>query len=235
MRRQASGVIVAGLDIGRVTDLTALVVMDERVVTDVHIVPSMSFAEQAAILAPLMTRLDLVAVDGTGMGLGLLELLRAAGLPVVNVIIGGGQAAPRLLRDGPGRGRPVRAISVGKIYMLGRLLGLVHAREITVAPWCCNRDELKAELGELTASFTRRGGLSIQARRGHDDLALALSLATLARDLAGQLLSRGDGDGAEDQGAAAGQRLEGRARGGQARQAGRQGRLAAGQGRRSPR
>jgi hypothetical protein len=136
------------------------------------------------------------------MGLGLLELLRAAGLPVANVIIGGGNAAPRLIRDGGGLRRPVRAISVGKIHMLGRLLGLVHAREITVAPWCCNRDELKAELGELTASFTRRGGLSIQARRGHDDLALALSLATLARDLSSQILARGGGDGSEVQGAA---------------------------------
>jgi hypothetical protein len=212
--------LAAGLDVGRVTDKTALVVMEGSVVTEVHIVPSMTFAAQAAVLEPLMTRLDLVAVDGTGMGLGLLELLRARDLPVVNVIIGGGNAAPRLLRDGAWQ-RPVRAISVGKTYMLGRLLGLVHAREITVAPWCCNRDELKNELGELTASFTRRGGLSIQARRGHDDLALALSLATLARDLAEQLLSRGSDDGTQDQDSdAAGGRLAGRARGSQARQAG---------------
>ena len=190
------------MDVGSVTDKTALVVMDEAVVTEVHIVPSATFQAQAAILIPLMRRLDLVAVDGTGMGLGLLELLRAAGLPVANVIIGGGNAGPRLIRDGGGVRRPVRAISVGKIHMLGRLLGLVHAREITVAPWCCNRDELKAELGELTASFTRKGGLSIQARRGHDDLALALSLATLARDLSSQILARGGEHGPEEAGAA---------------------------------
>jgi len=194
--------IVAGLDIGRYTDRTALVVMDNDVVTEVHIIPSATFQAQAAILAPLMSRLDLVAVDGTGMGLGLLELLRALDLPVVNTIIGGGNAGPRLIRDGGGQSRPVRAISVGKVHMLGRLLGLVHAREITVAPWCCNRDELKAELGELTASFTRRGGLSIQARRGHDDLALALSLATLARDLSSQVLARGGEHGPEEAGAA---------------------------------
>jgi hypothetical protein len=194
--------LCAGLDIGRYTDRTALVVMDKSVVTEAHILPSAAFQAQAAILEPLMARLDLVAVDGTGMGLGLLELLRAAGLPVVNTIIGGGNAGPRLIRDGSGRGRPLRAISVGKVHMLGRLLGLVHAREISVAPWCYNRDELKAELGELTASFTRRGGLSIQARRGHDDLALALSLATLARDLSSQVLARGGSDGSEVQGAA---------------------------------
>lgn len=195
--------LAAGLDIGRYTDRTALVVMDGAVVTEAHLIPSLPFREQAQVLEPLMARLDLVAVDGTGMGLGLLEVLRALDLPVVNVIIGAGHAAPRLIRDGGGQQRPVRAISVGKIHMLGRLLGLVHAREITVAPWCCNRAELKAELGELTASFTRKGGLSIQARRGHDDLALALSLATLARDLAGQLLSRGDGDGAQGEDTAA--------------------------------
>lgn len=194
--------LAAGLDIGRYTDRTALVVMDNEVVTEVHIVPALAFREQAAVLEPLMARLDLVAVDGTGMGLGLLELLRLADLPVVNVIIGGGNAGPRLIRDGGGQSRPVRAISVGKVHMLGRLLGLVHAREITVAPWCCNRDELKAELGELTASFTRRGGLSIQARRGHDDLALALSLATLARDLSSQVLARGGEHGPEEAGAA---------------------------------
>jgi len=76
--------LCAGLDIGRVTDRTALVVMDNDVVTEAHIVPSVTFREQAAVLEPLMTRLDLVAVDGTGMGLGLLELLRSMGLPVVD-------------------------------------------------------------------------------------------------------------------------------------------------------
>jgi hypothetical protein len=192
--------LCAGLDIGRVTDRTALVVMDNDVVTEAHIVPSVTFREQAAVLKPLMYRLDLVAVDGTGMGLGLLELLRAQGSPVVDVIIGGGAGAPRIIRDGGGNKRGVRAISVGKIHLLGRLLGLVNAREITVAPWCCNRDELKAELGLMSASFTKRGGLSIQARSGHDDLALALSLATLARDLSSQILARGTGDGAEEAG-----------------------------------
>jgi len=196
-------VIVAGLDIGRHTDRTALCVMDADVVTELHIVPSVTFREQAAVLEPLMRRLDLVAVDGTGMGLGLLELLRALGLPVVDVIIGGGNGAPRIIRDGGGNKRGVRAIYVGKIHLLGRLLGLVNAREITVAPWCCNRDELKAELGMMAASFTKRGGLSIQARSGHDDLALALSLATLARDLSRQILARGTGDGTQEAGAAA--------------------------------
>jgi hypothetical protein len=194
--------LLAGLDIGRFTDRTALCVMDTDVVTELHIVPSVSFREQAAVLAPLMRRLDLVAVDGTGMGLGLLELLRAMGLPVVDVIIGGRAGAPRIIRDGGGNKRAVRAISVGKIHLLGRLLGLVNAREITVAPWCCNRDELKAELGLMSASFTKRGGLSIQARNGHDDLALALSLATLARDLSSQILARGASDGAEEAGTA---------------------------------
>jgi hypothetical protein len=196
--------LAAGLDCGRYTDRTALVVMDGAVVTEAHIVPSVTFREQAQVLAPLMRRLDLVAVDGTGMGLGLLELLRAMGLPVVDVIIGGGNGAPKIIRDGGGNKRAVRAISVGKIHLLGRLLGLVNAREITVAPWCCNRDELKAELGLMSASFTKRGGLSIQARSGHDDLALALSLATLARDLSSQILARGSGDGAEEAGGAAG-------------------------------
>jgi hypothetical protein len=192
--------LCAGLDIGRFTDRTALCVMDGDVVNELHIVPSVTFREQAAVLEPLCRRLDLVAVDGTGMGLGLLELLRSLGLPVVDVIIGGGNGAPHIIRDGGSR--LVRAVRVGKVHLLGRLLGLVHAREITVAPWCCNRDELKAELGLMSASFTRKGGLSIAARSGHDDLALALSLATLARDLSSQILARGAGDGAEEAGTA---------------------------------
>ena len=190
--------LCAGLDIGRFSDRTALVVMDDDVVNEAHIIPSLPFRDQAAILRPQLSRLDIVAVDGTGMGLGLLELLRAMHLPVVDAIIGGGNGAPRIIRDGGGNKRGVRAISVGKIHLLGRLLGLVHAREITVAPWCCNRDELKAELGLMSASFTKRGGLSIQARTGHDDLALALALATLARDLAGEVL----GHATEAEGAA---------------------------------
>ena len=194
--------LAGGLDIGRYTDRTALVVMDEAVVTEAHIIPSVSFHGQADLLTPLLARLDLTAVDGTGLGLGLFELLRSAGLPLVDVIIGGGNGAPRVIRDGGSR--VVRAIHVGKVHLLGRLLGLVHAREITVAPWCCNRNELKAELGGMAASYTRRGGLSIAARKGHDDLALALALATLARDLSSQIVARGGEDGAKAEGTAAG-------------------------------
>ena len=185
---------------GRYSDRTALCVLDEAVVTEAHLVPSLPFREQAAVLEPLIRRLDLVAVDGTGLGLGLLELLRSMGLPVVDVIIGGGNGAPKIIRDGGSR--VVRAVRVGKVHLLGRLLGLVHARELTVAPWCCHRDELKAELGMMAASFTRKGGLSIAARSGHDDLALALSLATLARDLSSQILARGGEHGTEAKGAA---------------------------------
>jgi hypothetical protein len=46
--------------------------MDGAVVSEVHIIPSAPFQAQAEVLAPLLTRLDLVAVDGTGLGLGLL-------------------------------------------------------------------------------------------------------------------------------------------------------------------
>lgn len=174
-----------GLDVGRYTDRTALVGIDGAVVNEAHVLPGLPFREQADVLVPLLSRDCLCLVDVTGLGVGLFEILRDRGLPVVPVTLGS-TALPKIMHEGD-RSR-VRGVYVGKTYLIGRMLGLVNARALTVAPWCCNRDELRSELGELTIGYTRKGGLTTSARRGHDDLALALSLAILARTLSSRLL-----------------------------------------------
>jgi hypothetical protein len=177
-----------GLDVGRFTDRTALVGMDGPVVCEAHLLGNMPFREQAEVLAPLLRRDCLCLMDVTGLGVGLYERLADMGLPVVPVTLGGRSGQPKITTawehknprpDPPWRG--VSGIYVGKTY-------LVNAREISVAPWCCHRAEMRHELGRLTTGYTARGGLTIQNRNGHDDLALGLALAILARDLSSRLL-----------------------------------------------
>lgn len=196
-----------GLDVGRFSDRTALVGMDGNVVNEAHLMGGFEFRRQADILEPLIDRDSLCLMDVTGLGVGLYELLAERGLPVVPVTIGARTGQPKITAswehkhppaDPPWRG--VSSIYVGKTYLMGRMLGMVHARELTVAPWCCHRNELRHELGQLTAGYTARGGLTIQNRKGHDDLALGLALAILARDLSSRLL-RSAGHGSEVQAA----------------------------------
>jgi hypothetical protein len=188
-----------GLDVGRFTDRTALVGLDGDVVAEAHLMSGLEFSTQAGILEPLIGKNSLCLVDVTGLGIGLYERLADMGLPVVATTIGSSMSPPKIIANWqaknhaylpplPQRGR----VYVGKTHLMGRMLGLVNARALTVAPWCCHRMELRKELGELTVSYTKRGGLSIQNRKGHDDLALGLALAILARDLSSRLLRSAD-------------------------------------------
>lgn len=183
--------ILGGLDVGRFTDRTALVGLEGDVVGEAHLLSGLPFREQAEALGPVLARYRLVLVDVTGLGIGLYERLAEAGHPVVATTLGDRTGQPRIHWES--ERRHVRGVHVGKTYLIGRMMGLIHARELTVAPWCCHRESIRRELGQLTTGFTRRGGLTISARKGHDDLALALSLAILARDLASRLV-RGEKD-----------------------------------------
>lgn len=175
--------IAGGLDVGRVCDRTALVVLDTGVVTEAHLVPSLPLAQQADILEPLIRPLDVCLVDMTGLGLGLYELLLGRELPVVGTVIGTWHEA-KVRRRVPSPS----IVYVGKAALVGRAVSAVNSREITVAPWCCHRQELRGELEALALGRTPRGRISINAHKGHDDLAIALGLAIVAHDLSGQLL-----------------------------------------------
>lgn len=184
-----------GLDVGRFTDRTALVGLDGDVVTEAHLMSGLEFSTQASILEPLIYKDSLCLVDVTGLGIGLFERLADMELPVVATTIGPSMSPPKVITDwrakNPGRLPPISQRSrvyVGKTHLMGRMLGVVNARALTVAPSCGYRTDIRRELGELTLSYTKRGGISIQNRKGHDDLALGLALAILARDLSSRLL-----------------------------------------------
>ena len=181
--------ICAGLDCGRYHDRTALVVLDGVVVTEAHLIPPLLFSEQAMILEPLLRRMDVALVDMTGLGLGLYERLADAGLPVVGCVLTATRR-PLVMAADRSKGRGPPRIHVGKRYLIGRAVAMVNGRELTVAPGCRHREELKDELGRLAATHTKSGRIAINARTGHDDLAIALGLAILARDLSTRLLAR---------------------------------------------
>jgi hypothetical protein len=192
--------LLGGLDVGRFSDRTALVGLEDGVVTEAHLMGGLAFQHQREALFPAIRAMDLVLMDVTGLGVGLYELLEQDhGDKVVPVTLGSRTGQPRILwHQDNARPRP-RGVYVGKTYLIGRMLGAVNAREIKVAPWCCHRDELRHELGQLTVGYTKRGHLTTGGMKGHDDLALGLALAILARDLSSRLL-RGP-DAAEEEAA----------------------------------
>ena len=158
-------------------------------VIEAHLVPPLPLAEQGAILKPLLRRMDIALVDMTGLGIGLYEQLVDAGLPVVGCVLTATRR-PLVMAADRSKGRGPPRIHVGKSYLIGRAIAMVNGRELTVAPGCCHREELKDELGRLAMTHTKSGRVAIAARTGHDDLAIALGLAILARDLSSRLLAR---------------------------------------------
>jgi hypothetical protein len=191
--------LVGGLDIGRFTDRSVLIGMEDAVVSEAHMLSGLPFKEQARILAPLVQRMDLVLVDVTGLGIGLYEMLADTGANVIPVTLGS-SSQPKIIAPG---NRRERHIYVGKNYLIGRMLGVINARELSISPVCMHRDEMRQELLNLRRSYTAKGRLSIAARTGHDDFPLALSLAILSRDMHSRL-SRGTLDGTQAEGRYAG-------------------------------
>jgi hypothetical protein len=114
-------------------------------------------------------------VDATGVGDPVVEMIRAA-LPtvaLVPVVISGGEGA-RLADDGRWR--------VSKTTLVERLREAIGRGLLTVDPTAPGRDDLRSELAAFTA--TQRGrSVAMRAAVGHDDLVMALALATFASAL----------------------------------------------------
>ena len=181
--------LLGGLDVGRYFDRTALVGIDGATVSEAHLIPPLPFSEQAAILEPLLRRMDITLVDMTGLGIGLYERVVDAGPLVVGCVLTATRR-PLMMAADRSKGRGPPRIHVGKRYLIGRAVAMVSGRKLTVAPECRHREELKDELGRLAATHTKTGRIAIAARTGHDDLAIALGLAILAKDLSSRLLAR---------------------------------------------
>jgi hypothetical protein len=104
--------------------------------------------------------LRMVAVDATGLGVGVADQLAADGWPVLPVTIGAGAGSHTRL--------------------FGRLREVINSGRFSVAPECPHRALICSELKNLSGSYTPRGRVRVAASRGHDDAAYSLALAVLA-------------------------------------------------------
>ena len=181
---------VAGLDVGRFKDATAYVELVEHRDLGTSIcnqcvrMVGVSLDEQRKQLEPLVAQADVTCIDMNGIGLGLYEALHAA-MPNNRV------TGVRIVRGATPLVRSGFYWSVGKVWLIARLSRAIRRGEVTFPPWLDNRERLKSELLSLAGTFTGRGSVRVEAATGHDDLAIGLALALLAKDLARRISSHG--------------------------------------------
>ena len=156
---------VAGLDIGRRADFSALVVVDaeRRAITGAYRLRQDSYASQIRSIMPMIRAVEMIALDRSGVGDGVIELL-PRGLPVMPVVISGGSNFTM---------KPDGTCVAGK----AGLVQLLRVTGLTMAPGTPGRGELMQEM----ASFIfKTDGRMEAAGKSHDDLVLSASLAALA-------------------------------------------------------
>lgn len=178
--------MIAGLDVGRRHDRSALVRLCQAPevgqsgaacrfsrIKDVRLGHG-PLPVQARILVPLLRPCLLTAVDATGLGLGLAELLAEAGLPVLHVTIVRGWDVVSLE---PGR------CTAGKAWLVGRVNAALSERQLRCDPSAAGAETLRSELSTVIPKWKRSGAVAYEASAGHDDTVLALALALLAGDV----------------------------------------------------
>jgi len=153
----------AGLDVGRHHDRTALIVLDELTICDALLIQGLPFDRQRVALDDRLWlhKPRLVAVDVTGIGTGMADLLDLSGWRIHRANIGSGDAAHLELFAGLRQALADPAFHVKQ--------SLPH------------KAELLAELKALAGTYTPSGRVHVAASSGHDDLGFALALAVLAR------------------------------------------------------
>lgn len=178
-----AGRLVAGLDVGRKRDRTALVRLDSPAVRDCTLIPAVTLSRQADLLEPMLRPCALVAVDATGLGLGLAEALAERGLPILPVQIVAGSTVHS--------GETWRA---GKRWLVMRIQRALSSRLLSCPPTVAGAGDLLAELQRMVRKWQQNSPtVRFEASAGHDDLVLALALALLAEDAHGSQAGAGSG------------------------------------------
>src|SRR5215208_5446899 len=172
--------LVAGLDLARRQDHSALVLLDGvrgRLTAAAALrLPQAPLRQQVALIAPHVAGLDLLVFDQSGLGDAAAELLPKTP-PHMGVCLVGGDRP--LTRSAQGD-----RLVVGKSWLIQRLGAVVRSGELTVAEKAPGRELLRRELAQFVFKPGARGQLRLEAARGHDDLVIAAALAVLAADLA---------------------------------------------------
>lgn len=177
--------MIVGLDLGQRQDFTALAYVERRQVDREpaeYRVPRLRRWREAAyttIRDELADRLpawgltsrDTLAVDGTGVGVAVVDIFAEAGFPTTMsaITITGGFEPTRL----PG------GWHVPKRELVGTVSVLLEQRRLLIADGLPEAAILKAELGNFRLKMTTAGNETFGAWRDsdHDDLVLAVALA----------------------------------------------------------
>jgi hypothetical protein len=185
--------IVAGLDLGKSTDPTALAALERSPSPGGKNVYRLGYlsrwplhtpyvspdpARQAGIADDLAVLLSfpplkgaLLAVDGTGVGAGVVDVFRTFRLPcaLFPVVITGGRGWS-LEKDGSFR--------VAKVELVSTLQLLLGTGRVQVAPALPLARVLLDEFRGFTARLTSAGNEVYEHREGaHDDILLAVAMA----------------------------------------------------------
>ena len=170
---------VAGLDLARRSDHSALVLLDvepDRLTVSAALrLPQAPLRQQFALIAPHLAGLDLLVFDQSGLGDAAAELLPKTP-PHIGVCLIGGDRPLARSADGD-------RLVVGKSWLIQRLGAAMRSGKLNVAERAPGRDLLRRELAQFVFKPGARGRLRLEAARGHDDLVIATALAVLATDL----------------------------------------------------
>jgi phage FluMu gp28-like protein len=171
---------VAGLDLARRSDFSALVLLDVEpdrlTVTAALRLPQAPLRQQFALIAPHLAALDLLVFDQSGLGDAAAELLPQTAPHVGVCLIGGDRPLVR--------SADCDRLVVGKSWLIQQLGAAMRSGELTVAGHAPGRELLRIELAQFVFKPGARGRFRLEAARGHDDLVIAAALAVIAADLA---------------------------------------------------
>lgn len=162
--------IVAGLDLAKRSDHSALVIVEAgeaMKVTHALRLPHRPYREQIELLKPALSGVDRLAFDGTGVGDAVGEII--SDINTTGVVTTGSNSKPRVSDDG--------RIMISKQALIGGISSALACGRLRVAPNAPGRADLAAEMAAFVAI---PGSRKMDASRGHhDDLVMALALAVL--------------------------------------------------------
>ena len=184
--RPHDGILVAGLDLARRRDHSALVLLDvepDRLTVSAALrLPQAPLRQQFGLVAPHLAGLDLLVFDQSGLGDTAAELLPKTP-PHVGVCLLAGDRP--LARSAQGD-----RLVVGKSWLIQGLGAAMRSGALTVAEKAPGRELLRRELAQFGFKPGAQGRFRLEAARGHDDLVIAAALAVLAGDLAASRTSK---------------------------------------------
>ena len=178
--RPHDGILVAGLDLARRRDHSALVLLDvepDRLTVSAALrLPQAPLRQQFGLVAPHLAGLDLLVFDQSGLGDAAAELLPKTATQIGVCLVAGDRS---LARSAQGD-----RLVVGKSWLIQGLGAAMRSGALTVAEKAPGRELLRRELAQFVFKPGAQGRLRLEAARGHDDLVIATALAVIAADVA---------------------------------------------------